>query len=135
MTLVLMNCSTDEEIRLEDRNNSLPAIRYSIAAIAGKPKEISKDQRQYTSNYFSRKSEKGFNPEKSKERSYAVFTIRGDRRPYDIEIMVFTQVKTPAGYETVGPDEVTAQRVKKDLEESLNKSQDNRNMIDDFKPF
>ena len=71
----------------------------------------------------------------AKVRHYAVMTILGARRPYDIEIRAFVERKRGKEYDSQGEDSDVARRLAKELKDKLNQSRDNRNLIDDFRAF
>jgi hypothetical protein len=134
-TLVLTGCATLGGVSIEETNYSLNDIRSAIQGIAGEPREVSQNQREYFSQYFSRKKEPNFNPQLSRERSYAHFLILGERRPYEIKVIVFNERKTKNGYELIGEDRAWSKKISEELEIRLNNGRDGRNVIDDFRPF
>ena len=136
-TLVLSACATGPEggSSIQETNYSLNDIRTAIIGIAGDPREVSQNQREYKSQYFSKKKEANFNPQISKERSYAHFFVLGERRPYEIKVIVYTERKTKNEYKSLGEDKVWSKKIKEELESRLNHSRDGRNVIDDFRPF
>ncbi|MFN7454258.1 MAG: hypothetical protein ACK5RO_06315 [Pseudobdellovibrionaceae bacterium] len=134
MMLLILSCASG--VRLEDQNKSLMIIRQGIEGVMGSaPRWISQNQREFHSHYFSRKDDPKFNPTTSRERAYAKFLVLGDRRPYNVGIDVIVQKRTPNGYEDVGSDEKLALDLKKELKTRLNQSQDQMNVIDDFRAF
>jgi hypothetical protein len=63
-------------------------------------------------------------------------TILGDRRPYDIQIEVVVEIRDKEGiYQVVERDDARAEKIAKDIQKALVQSRDNRNIIDDFKPY
>ena len=64
---ILWGCASGD-YTVEDQNKSLGQIKNAIVAIMGDPRHLSENQREYTSQYFSRKDDAKFDPEKSKER-------------------------------------------------------------------
>lgn len=121
---------------LNEQKNSLEDIRSAISTTTGaKFKFVRKDGREFISQYFSRKGqEENFNPTMAKERLYAHFIIWGDRRPFDIQIRVFLERRTPSGYELYGEDVGREKDIAETLQNNL-KSLGKRNAIDDFRPF
>lgn len=136
-TLVLTACANGPErgVSIQETNYSLNDIRTAIIGIAGEPREVSQNQREYKSQYFSRKKEASFNPQTSKERSYAHFLVLGERRPYEIKVIVYTERKAKNVYKLLGEDKAWSKKIKEELEGKLNHSRDGRNVIDDFRPF
>jgi hypothetical protein len=108
--------------------------RKIISQIIGKPKEISENGRELISGYQDSFGQ-DFEPGKSTERYEVHVIILGDRRPYNIRIEVPVERKTSSGYKHVGYDNARAKEIAEKLKKALNESRDNRNVIDDFKPF
>jgi len=135
LTAVISGCGSSSGIRIEEENQSLGEIKRALIAIMGDPRKTSQNQREFTSNYFGRKEDPKFDPNKVKERLYAKFIILGDRRPYDIEITVFVEEKVGRSYKAIGTDPSVAKSLAKELESRLNQSRDGRNIIDDFRAF
>lgn len=131
----LISCSSVEKSQIEEQDRSLPNLRKAILAVTGPIRAISENQREYFSQYFSRVPSEKFDPERSSERLYARFIILGDRRPYNIEIVVFIEKKIGKKYNSVGTDKKIANDLKKELKEKLAQSQDEVNIIDEFRPF
>lgn len=130
-----VGCATDEAITLSDGEQSLAEIKKAIVGVMGDPRRVSENQREFTSQYFSKKADPSFDPEKSKERMFATMLVLGARRPYDIEIRAFVEKKIGKHYELSGEDTPTAKKLAKELKEKLNQSRDGRNIIDDFHAF
>jgi hypothetical protein len=132
-----LGCETGGGILIKEQALSLNEIRESIAAIAGKPREISQNQREYYSQYFPRNPGKAnFDPTQATERMYAHFWILGERRPYDVRVQVMSERKGTDGYFLYGEDEGLTKKVGNELREQLlNQSRDERNVIDNFRPF
>lgn len=133
MLFVFGACTTGEIVDGSER--SLPDIRTAIFATMGEPRSKSSNEREYLSVYFSRKKQPNFDPEKSKERAYAKMTILGDRRPYEVEVGVFLEERVDGAYEEVGLDEDLSIQIATEFKKALQKSRDQRNIIDDFRAF
>lgn len=134
LVIFLLGCATDS-ILVNEPEQSLAEIKKAVIAIMGEPRKLSENQRQFTSQYFSRTPDAKFDPLKSKERLYAVMTILGARRPYDVEIRALVEKRRGKTYEEVGEDVAMSKKLAKELQERLNQSRDGRNMIDDFRAF
>lgn len=122
-------------IRKEDADFSLADIKNAIKNISGNIRSVSENQRTLVSQYFSPDGEKDFNPQKSPVRAYAIFTILGSRRPYDIEVQVMIENKKGLTYVEQGEDKELSQMVLDDLIARLNQSHENRNIIDHYRAF
>ena len=134
LTLFLSACAT-EGYRISDQNMSLGEIRRAVTAIIGEPRSISQNQRTFYSQYFSRKPDPKFDPQKSFQRAYAKVLVLGDRRPYDVVVSVLVEERSGSVYEEVDHDDVEARKLGKDLRARLNQGLENRNVIDDFRAF
>lgn len=134
LVFCLFGCSTAP--KLENSNQSINEIRQQIKSLVGNFKSVSRNQRELVSGYFAERSDDGnFDPENSKVRLWARFTILGDRRPYDIEIQVFREQKVKGKYQLVGPDTRMGKKLVEELKVKLSESLENRNIIDDFRVF
>lgn len=134
LLLFAMACSTPS-YRIAEQNLSLGEIRQAIVAVIGEPRQISQNQRTFTSQYFSRKPDPKFDPMKSKERLFVQVVVLGDRRPYDVEVSVIVEEKTGATYEQVDYEMNESRKLGKDLRSRLHQGRENRNVIDDFRAF
>ena len=114
--------------------------------------EVSSNQREYTSKFF-RLSELGFKEDLTKEgalrRAQALVVVLGDRRPYKIEVTVHVEERNneseipkirkgdiEAGrYDSDGNDRRLAKRLAERIQDYLHRRSQNKNFIDDFRPF
>lgn len=128
------SCVTEGHTILNS-DRSVREIRAALVAIAGEPRKENENHRVFLSEYFPRNPDPNFKANKAKERLFGRFTVLGDRRPYDIQVEVVAEVKTPDGYEEQGVDESLSQELANQLKKELLKSREGRNVIDDFKPF
>lgn len=73
------------------------------------------------------------------ERYYAIITILGDRRPYDVKVVVAHEKRVLRGdnfvYVVDYYDSMLARDVSRKLEVELAKRREDRNIIDDFRVF
>jgi hypothetical protein len=110
-------------------------IRSAFVSVAGEPRKESGNRRTFESEYFPRNPDNNFKPAKARERLFGRFVILGDMRPFDIQVEVVIEVKTPDGYDEVGVDEALSHELANSLKKELIKSSEGRNVIDDFRPF
>lgn len=101
---------------------------------------MDRESKRLESHYFLVGKTKFLPPINSEKRYYADVLIRGDRRPYSIEISVFHQVmqKTNGAigrFETIGQDRKLSEMVRKQIVEHLSKRREDLNIIDDFRVF
>lgn len=72
-------------------------------------------------------------------RAYALVTILGERRPYQIDVKVIRElrerVKGEVKFKSLGVDKRSTARLVEMIKEALANRPADRNVIDDFKPF
>lgn len=128
-------CATGD-VRLREQDKSINLIRTTIQnMMAPRPRIISQNLREYTSQYFSRKEDDSFDPQTSAERAYAHFVVLGDRRPYNVDITVTVERRQGSRYVKVGTDKKLANELLVELRTRLHQSQEDRNLIDGFRAF
>jgi len=133
--IMASGCQTGDGIFLKEQPYSLNEIRRAIGIISGKPRKVSDNQREILTAYFSRKPTEGFDPNTAKERLYVHFWILGERRPYDIRVIVMSEARSGGEYTEVGEDINMSKKISNELNEKLVQSQDGSNIIDSFRPF
>ncbi len=134
--LFFMGCQTPAGVVIQETPLSISETRRVIVIVIGEPIFVSEHGRDLVSKYYDRRGKYIEKGEKPKERTHTTVTILGDRRPYDLVVNVIHEAKLPDGhYEITGPDEAAARRIATDIKKVLNQSRDNRNVIDDFKPY
>lgn len=139
------SCSTST-VKWDEVNFSLAEIQKATArTLPGGIREISTNEREYLSRYFLPNA-KVVQPEyaiNAPLRAYAKIVILGDRRPYQINVEVFTERRVGFRnnnredpiFEHSGQDAALAANLAQKLKGLLIKGRDNRNLIDDFRPF
>lgn len=96
---------------------------------------------QVYSKYFRAGKQKFIPSHSYKVRNYAHILIRGDRRPYTVEIYVYKEKKGSASEQSAstylpdGQDENLAKLIRKRIKEQLSKSREGSDIIDDFRVF
>ncbi|MCB0406930.1 MAG: hypothetical protein KDD34_01935 [Bdellovibrionales bacterium] len=129
-------------VRLVDIDKPLTHIKSAV--LSSVPLGIRKTEKsglEIYSKYF-RPGGRKFIPSHSwPERYFAHILIRGDRRPYTIEIYVYKEKKAAVseqsinGYVQVGQDERLAKLIRERVKEQLTKRREDPNIIDDFRVF
>lgn len=133
--LALSACQTTQPgVLLEETPLNMSESRKVIQTIIGKPRQVSENGRELFSEYYDSWG-LDFNPGKSKERFHTHVLILGDRRPYNIRVIVPVEEKRSGQYVPIGYDNERAQKISDKIKKALNESRDNRNLIDDFKPY
>lgn len=128
-------------LKISEVDWSLGEIRSSIGAIipAGQ-RAMSPNGREILSRHFVLDRQRNFKPAgDALERYFAQFLILGDRRPYDVEILVTHEKRVLKGnqfvYMVSGYDPRLAKELEKRLRTELTKRREDRNIIDDFRVF
>lgn len=135
MVWLSTGCTTGVVIK-NQQNTSLNLLQFVInQQIPRGVRTKSANQREFFSNYFS--PEDGFDQDATtqRERAYAHVLILGATRPYRTEVRVYREQKTSSGYRRSGLDKNLSRLVSARIREGLAKSREERNVIDDFRPF
>lgn len=131
----LTGCRTGGVI-LRETPSSLTETRRVVAGIIGEPRDVSRNGREMISHYFDKKNKRIEKPDNVKERYFAMITILGDRRPYDIQVEVFVETREDDNeFSSPDRDDDRAAVMAEKIRQSLNQSRDTRNVIDDFRSF
>lgn len=128
-------------IYLKELEGSLNEIR--AAAVAAMPlghRGMSANGREIASKHFLVNSNGDVRPAgDALERYFVRVTILGDRRPYDVEVVVAHEKRVLRGdnfvYVIDYYDQMLARDVSRKLEVELAKRREDRNIIDDFRVF
>ena len=121
--------------RLTGIDRSVVEIRQAITKAIGEPVFVSPNGRSFKSKFFPRRADVTFNPLQAKERLFSEVTILGDSRPYDVDVLVYSQLKSGNGYSEATLDESQSRDLGLNIQYRLNQSRDEKNFIDDFRPF
>lgn len=122
---------------IEETPLGISETRRNIVIVMGEPRTTSENGREMTSKFFDKKMRSLEGVKGSKERYVAHFIILNDRRPYDVNVEVKRQALHPGGYydDPGEPDDEMARIIAEKIRAQLYQSRDNRNVIDDFKPY
>lgn len=131
----LVGCQTDG-VMLHETPLAISETRRCIVTVIGEPRITSENGRELFSKFYDRKGVMDDKSKTNRERLFTHITILGDRRPYDIQIEVVVEIRDKEGaYQVVEKDDARAEKIAKDIQKALVQSRDNRNVIDDFKPY
>lgn len=128
--------------RLVDIDKPLAQIKRAV--LSSVPLGVRKTEEaglQVYSKYFRAGKSKFIPSHSYKVRNYAHILIRGDRRPYSIEIYVYKEKKgatseqSASSYIPDGQDENLAKLIRKRIKEQLSKRREGSDIIDDFRVF
>lgn len=132
---VFVGCQTDG-VFLRETPLNVSDTRRAIVSVIGQPRVTSENGRELISKYYDRKGNTDDRVKNDRIRLSTHVTILGDRRPYDIQIEVLVEVRNHEGvYEVVEKDDAKAEKIALEVQKALVQSRDNRNIIDDFRPY
>jgi hypothetical protein len=132
---IFAGCQTNG-VYLRETPLNISETRRAVASVIGQPRATSENGREMLSKYYDRKGNSEDQIKTARERLSTHVTILGDRRPYDIQIEVVVEIRDREGvYQVVEKDDVRADKIAQDVQKALVQSRDNRNIIDDFRPY
>ena len=135
IALLLSGCQTTG-VLLRETPLSLTETRRVITIVIGEPQGVSQNGREITSKYYDRKNKTLEKMDMVRERYYTMVRALGDRRPYDVQVEVLVEGRTPEGaWEQTDRDDDRAAVIAEKIRIALHQSRDNRNVIDDFRSF
>jgi hypothetical protein len=135
ITAALIGCQTNAVV-LHDTPLNISETRKAVVSVTGQPRVTSENGRELISKYYDRKGNMEEAAKMGRERLYTHVTILGDRRPYDVQVEVVVEVKDRGGvFQVVEKDQGRAEKIAVQIQKALVQSRDNRNVIDDFRPF
>ncbi|MGZ3940357.1 MAG: hypothetical protein ACXVBK_16420 [Flavisolibacter sp.] len=130
-----IGCQT-EGVYLRETPLNISETRRAVVSVIGQPRATSENGREMLSKYYDRKGNSEEQVKNARERLSTHVTILGDRRPYDIQIEVVVEIRDHSGvYQVVERDDTKARKIALEVQKALVQSRDNRNIIDDFKPY
>lgn len=133
-TLVITSCQSVYTV--ENINRPVQTIRAAVKEVLpGGLRRVSENGREHDSYYFPTKGSFDADGSTLSPRSYAHMVILGAGRPYGVSIEIFVEKKQGTTYQKVGLDLKRAQELGKKLKTALANRRDERNVIDEFKPF
>ncbi len=145
MSQTLVGCAAlqrkPETITIKEIQASLGDIRSAIvSSFPIGSRAVSSNGREIVSKHFLVAGNGSVRPAgDALERYFAQITILGDRRPYDVEIVVAHEKRVLRGeifaYVIDYYDTLLARDISRRLEDELAKRREDRNIIDDFRVF
>lgn len=132
----LVSCQSST-IVIEDQSHSLATIKKAIIAVfPGGLRQRSSNGRELSSAYFT---SLGYEPiedaAKANERSYMKVIVLGDRRPYNLEVVVMKERKSKGQFSEIEVDEKATHKFAQDLRNKLAQSRDDSSVVDEFRAF
>ncbi len=145
LSLILSGCASvglgPDAAKIKTINWPVSEIRGLIATLApAGQRAVSPNGRELLSNHFIVNKKGEFVAATDyPERFFARYLILGDRRPFDIEILVVKEKRMGRGtqitYATATNDTRLAKELATRLQAELTKRREDRNIIDDFRVF
>ncbi len=136
-SLFLAGCSHAAQV--QDLNLPLSTLAKVVANKSPRGiRLISPNGREFSSNYFGTPGRFDEDASAKPQRSYAVMTILGDRRPYTIVVTVIREARNQQSlneYRKLGTDAVIAKELVRRIKADLANRREDRNVIDDFRAF
>ncbi len=130
-----------ESFKIRELESSVADIRSVISNVAPVGvRNVSGNGREIFSRHFLMADQNRYRPAADAvERYYVHFIILGDRRPYDLEIVVAHEKRVLRGdsfvYVIDYYDKVLARDLANAIQDELAKRREDRNIIDDFRVF
>jgi len=125
---------------IEELDWPISNLRATIGAqIPISVKGVSSNGREITSRFFVPTNNGFKDGEEANVRYYVVYTVLGDRLPYDVQINVQREKRVLRGtnfvYVNAGPDARLAKSLAERLNHELTKRREDRNVVDDFRVY
>lgn len=136
---ILMN-ENKNALRMREVDASVSELRTIVAAVIPVGlRAVSTNGREIVSRHFVITKDRYKPAADALERYFVQVTILGDRRPYDIEILVSHEKRVLREdrftYVIVDYDQDLAREIEHKIRAELTKRRDGRNVIDDFRVF
>lgn len=128
-------------VQLQNVNKSTLEIKRGIIkALPVSIKYSAADSREFVSVPFVRYGKKLKEATNELQRAYAQIFIKGERRPYTIEVVVaveesVTPLSVQKNFKVIGYDERIAKIILARLKAYLNQRREDTNLVDDFRVF
>ena len=144
LSFSLVGCATlgnRNAVSVKDVDWPLAELRSVAATVLPTgTRAVSPNGRELLSRHFILEGRSGYKPAAdATERYFAQILILGDRRPYDIEILVTLERRVLRGnqftYTVEGYDYKLAKELEVKLRQELTKRREDLNIIDDFRVF
>jgi hypothetical protein len=139
LLISFLGCAS-KGIKIEGGKYSLIRLQKVAQASLPNGQEFkSPNGRSFRSKYYDPYNSARFNFNQGPTRHFAVINVLGDRRPFEIEVIVYEERKTAgarnAGYQVYGVDPKATQALAIRIQAKLDQRKGNRDFIDDFKAF
>jgi hypothetical protein len=128
-------------VKIKNVTGAVSEIRSIVSSLFPEGvKSVSSNGRELTTKPFVFLADGSLKPYvQGADRYYAFITVLGDRRPYDLDVVVFQEKRVlrngDAQFEPGGTDIRWAEVIAKKVQAELAKRRDDRNLIDDFRVY
>ena len=134
LLVFLVGC--ESQVVIDDINRPFGVVRAAVKeSCPGGVRKTSENGREFDSKYFAPKGPLDVDASAEVFRETAHITILGAGRPYSVSIDSYVEKKSNRGYDGYGRDSSRAKEIAERIKTGLSNRRDDRNMIDDFKPF
>ncbi len=137
MTLTLSGCaSTFRGVQTEEINRPLETLNKAVHfSMKGSILKQSANLRTFHSNYHVPGTDINAAATNKPQRAQVIMVILGDRRPYRIHVLYRIEKRGSSGYSLDTYDKGRAQYYLDQINEYLASRPEQRDMIDDFRPY
>ena len=139
MLIMAAHCATSETtggVRSNDVLRPLKDVRKAVYYVLRKNVlRLSENNRTYYSKYHRPGMNLKLSAYKQKQRGQVVITILGDRRPYTLVVQYRIEELSGGKFKLVRYDRGLAEKYLEQLETYLAGRPEERDMIDDFRPY
>jgi hypothetical protein len=135
--LFVTACTTRGGVRLGELDIPIVELQRAVESSLplGKRKQ-SQNSREFFSEYFVMKRGEYEEGGHASVRYFAHILILGDRKPYNVDVVVEVEQRRDDGsYTRTDYDEGLARMISRRIQSSLHKRRDHLNIIDDFRVF
>lgn len=127
-------------VRLSNLNYPLAHLqKVSASTVPIGLRKTSSNRREFLSEFFVYHEGRFQDPGSLKKnfpvRYYAHIFVLGDRRPYNVDVIVYKQEKSGASYQNAGTDRKYAKMIVDRIKMNLDQGPSRLNVIDDFRAF
>ncbi len=135
--IVTSQCTTAPHINTSDEiMRPLKTVRKAVYSVFnGQVKSKSQNDRTYYSEWHRPGKSLKLSAYKQKQRARLSVTILGDRRPYKVAVIYRIEELKGREYSLKGYDNLTAKKYLRQIEEYLASRPEERDIIDDFRPY
>ncbi len=136
LALFVQCASNKNSARSGELNRPLKDLRRAVHyALKGKVKNQSENGRTYFSVYHRPGMDTRLSAHKQKERAQVAITILGDRRPYEVLVLYRVETLTGGKFSLSRYDKSLANQYLERVSEYLASRPEDRDIIDDFRPY